>query len=186
MFTKTLASYPKGPGEANSNARIIVARAIDVDGTPFVNERVCFNVGNLADGAFPYFGTLAPGITIGGSEAPLKGNADSCSYTDANGRAAVEVLNSDPEVINVIADFDPEGLLRSIDADFPGPPAVVIPKDPPTKTEISDDHGSDGCGSRRQGRQGHHGQPVHLHRPARQEGRQGLARGEGQGRQVAG
>ena len=43
-------------------------------------------------------------------------------YTDANGKAAVEVLNSDPEVINVIADFDPEGLLRSIDVDIPGPP----------------------------------------------------------------
>ena len=53
----------------------------------------------------------------------MKGNADSCSYTDANGRAAVEVLNSDPETINVIADFDPEGLLRSIDVDIPGPPA---------------------------------------------------------------
>jgi hypothetical protein len=101
-----------------------------------VNERVCFHVGNLADGAFPYFGTVAPGITIGGSEAPLKGNADSCSFTDANGRAAVEVLNSDPEVINVIADFDPEGLLRSIDVAIPGPPSVVISKDPPTKTEI--------------------------------------------------
>ena len=46
------------------------------------------------------------------------------------------MLNSDPESINVIADFDPEGLLRSIDVDIPGPPAVVISKDPPTKTEI--------------------------------------------------
>ena len=137
LFTKTLASYPKGPGEANSNARIIVAQAIDVDGTPFANERVCFHVGNLADGAFPYFGTVAPGITIGGSQAPLKGNADSCSYTDANGRAAVEVLNSDPEVINVIADFDPEGLLRSIDVAIPGPPTVVISKETPTPAQIT-------------------------------------------------
>ncbi len=97
LFTKSLTIYPKGPGEANSVARIMVAQAIDVDGRPFVNERVCFYVGNLADGAFPYFGTVAPGVTIGGSEAPLKGTADSCSYTDANGRAAVEVINSDPE-----------------------------------------------------------------------------------------
>ena len=136
LFTKTLASYPKGAGEANSVARIIVAQAIDVDGRPFVNERVCFHVGNLADGAFPYFGTVAPGITIGGSEAPIKGNADSCSYTDANGRAAVEVLNSDPESINIIADFDPEGLLRSIHVDIPGPPVVVISNKPPTVKEI--------------------------------------------------
>ena len=44
-----------------------------------------------------------------------------CRLTDVNGNAAVEVLNSDPEVINVIADYDPEGLLRSIDVDFRGP-----------------------------------------------------------------
>jgi hypothetical protein len=139
LFTKNLVVYPKGAGEENDNSRIVVARAIDVDGTPFVHERVCFNVSYLADGVFPYFGTVAPGVTIGGSEAPGKGTADSCSYTDENGRAAVEVLSSGGGLVNVIADFDPEGLLRSTNADFgtvPPPTGTTPDTTPPTTKEI--------------------------------------------------
>jgi hypothetical protein len=118
LFTKYLVIYPKGAGDANSNARIVVAHAQDVDGTPFVNERVCFNVDSKADGVFWYSGQLTPTFSVGGSEAPPKGRNDVCGFTDANGNTAVEILNSDPEVINTIALFDPEGLLRSIDVDF--------------------------------------------------------------------
>ena len=85
------------PGEANSNSRIVVAQANDVDGKPFVHERVCFNIDSKADGAFGYSGQLTPTLFIGGTDAPGKGTADVCQYTDANGRAAVEILNSDPE-----------------------------------------------------------------------------------------
>ena len=105
-----------------------MAHAQDVDGRPFVNERVCFNVDSKADGVFGYSGTLTPTLTIGGAPAPPKGRSDVCRLTDVNGNAAVEVLNSDPEVINVIADYDPEGLLRSIDVDFRGP--ATPPADP--------------------------------------------------------
>jgi len=60
-----------------------------------------------------------------------------CQYTDANGRAAVEILNSDPEKINVIADFDPEGLLRSVDVNFGTPPVYVPPVPvPPTVQQL--------------------------------------------------
>ena len=128
LFTKYLGVFPKGPGDANSNARIVVAHAQDVDGRPFVNERVCFNVDSKADGVFGYSGVLTPTLTIGGAPAPPKGRSDVCRLTDINGNAAVEVLNSDPEVINVIADYDPEGLLRSIDVDFRGP--ATPPADP--------------------------------------------------------
>ncbi len=96
LFTKYLAVYPKGPGAANDLARIVVAQAIDVDGKPFVHERVCFNVDSKADGAFGYSGQLTPTLFIGGTDAPGKGTADVCQFTDANGRAAVEILNSDP------------------------------------------------------------------------------------------
>jgi len=50
-----------------------------------------------------------------------------CRYTDENGNAAVEVINSDPQSINVVAYFVPEGILRDIDVDFgttPPPPPV--------------------------------------------------------------
>jgi hypothetical protein len=141
LFTKYLVIYPKGAGDANSNARIVVAHAQDVDGTPFVNERVCFNVDSKADGVFGYSGQLTPTFSVGGSEAPPKGRNDVCRYTDANGNAAVEILNSDPEVINTIADFDPEGLLRSIDVDFRGPTA------PPVKDPLPDSTGPPPGGS---------------------------------------
>ena len=92
-----------------------MAHAQDVDGRPFVNERVCFNVDDKADGVFGFSGTAdrRPGSSSVAPTAPLEGQrADVCRYTDANGNAAVEVLNSDPQTINVIADFEPEGLLR--------------------------------------------------------------------------
>ena len=137
LFSKTLAIYPKGPGADNDNSRIVVAQANDVDGKPFVHERVCFNIDSKADGAFGYSGQLTPTLFIGGTDAPGKGTADVCQYTDANGRAAVEILNSDPETINTIADFDPEGLLRSVDVNFGTPPVIVTPKPvPPTPQQI--------------------------------------------------
>ena len=57
LFTKYLGVFPKGPGDANSNARIVVAHAQDVDGRAFQNERVCFNVDSKADGVFGYSGS---------------------------------------------------------------------------------------------------------------------------------
>jgi hypothetical protein len=138
LFSKYLGYFPKGPGAANSTSRIVVAHAQDVDGRPFANERVCFYIDDEADGAFGFSGTtgLAPNrFVVGGSDAPLLGTADVCRFTDANGNAAVEVLNSDPQNINVIAYFVPEGILRDIDVDFatgttPPPPGDFKPKSP--------------------------------------------------------
>jgi len=121
LFTKTLAYYPKGEGEANSTARIVVAHAQDIDGRPFGDERVCFFVDDEADGHFGFTGTTGPAdhrFFVGGSDAGREGSADVCRYTDENGNAAIEVINSDPQSINVVALFQPEGLLRDIDVDF--------------------------------------------------------------------
>ena len=87
-----------------------------------------------ADGAFGFTGeTGRPGarLTVGGSPAPELGRDDVCRYTDANGNAAIEVINSDPQRINVTAYFVDEGLLRDVDVNFalanssggPNPPA---------------------------------------------------------------
>jgi hypothetical protein len=142
LFTKTLSYFPKGPGAANSTARIVVAHAQDIDGTPFANERVCFFVDDEADGHFGFTGeTGRPGarFVVGGSDAGPFGSADVCRFTDNNGNAAIEVINSDPQSINVVAFFVPEGILRDIDVDFgvpessggPNPPA---PNDPALAT----------------------------------------------------
>ncbi|MBN1527788.1 MAG: hypothetical protein JW895_01925 [Thermoleophilaceae bacterium] len=140
LFTKYLGYFTKGPGTANSTARIVVAHAQDVDGRAFANERVCFFVDDEADGAFGFSGTTGPAnarFTVGGSDAPLLGNAPVCRYTDANGNAAVEVINSDPQSINVVAYFVPEGILRDIDVEFgtaatPTPPGD-FDDDPPAR-----------------------------------------------------
>lgn len=136
LFNKSLSYYPKGTGAANGNARILVAHGNDVDGTPFAGERVCFYVGDLADGARPFTGVTGPvsaPFTVGGSAAPSIGSA-LCRYLDANGNAAIEVFNSDPESVNVIAEYIDEGLLRDLDIDYatPGstggtPPPAYVP-----------------------------------------------------------
>ena len=132
LFTKYLGYFPKGPGTANSTARILVAHAHDVDGRAFANERVCFFVDDEADGAFGFSGTTGPAndrFTVGGSDAPPLGNAPVCRFTDANGNAAVEIINSDPQSINVVAYFVPEGILRDIDVEF-GSPTTPPPPGP--------------------------------------------------------
>ncbi len=148
LFTKFASYFPKGPGAANENARIVTVHAQDIDGVPFRNERVCFYVDNEADGAFGFTGeTGRPGarLTIGGGEAPPLGTSDVCRTTDANGNAAIEVINSDPQQINVTALFVDEGLLRDVDVNFavanssggPNPPANGTSPVPPTGGAVS-------------------------------------------------
>jgi hypothetical protein len=133
LFAKTLSYYPKGPGTANSTARIVVAHAQDINGKPFANERVCFFVDDEADGHFGFTGnTGLPGarFRVGGSEAPTIGSADVCRFTDEYGNAAIEVINSDPQSINVVAFFVPEALLRDIDVEFGSPGSTGGPTPP--------------------------------------------------------
>jgi hypothetical protein len=150
LFTKTLSYYPKGPGAANSNARIVVAHAQDIDGAPFAGEKVCFFVDDEADGAFGFTGTTGPAdhrFTVGGTDGGSLGTADVCRITDAHGNAAIEVINSDPQSINVTALFVPEALLRDINLEFgtpgstggPIPPGAppVVPSPPITAGEAS-------------------------------------------------
>jgi hypothetical protein len=133
LFTKTISYYPKGPGEANGNARIVVVHAQDIDGAPFANEKVCFFVGDKADGAFGFTGTTGlPGqrFSVGGTDGGTFGTADVCRITDVHGNAAIEVINSDPEVINVTALFVAEALLRDIDVNFGTPGSTAGPTPP--------------------------------------------------------
>src|SRR5205085_4908625 len=74
LWSKTLTVYPKGNGPGDSNARIVVAHAQDIDGSPFVDERVCFS--SDAESLTWFDGTIA-GIDLGGtslSHDPKGGN----------------------------------------------------------------------------------------------------------------
>jgi hypothetical protein len=149
LFTKALSYYPKGPGTANAKARIVVAHAQDIDGAPFAGEKVCFFVDDEADGAFGFTGTTGlPGhrFSVGGTDGGSLGTADVCRITDEHGNAAIEVINSDPQLINVTALFVAEALLRDINLDFgvptstggptpPGRPPVEPPPPPVTVTD---------------------------------------------------
>ena len=123
-FDKSLSYYPKGAGAANANARIVVAHGQDVDGSPFAGERVCFYADDEADSYRLFSGTTGPvaaRFAVTTAQAPTPPGLDPdvrCAYLDANGNAALEVFNSDPQSINVIAEYLDEGLLRDRDLEF--------------------------------------------------------------------
>jgi hypothetical protein len=135
-FDKSLSYYPKGAGTANANARILVAHGQDVDGTPFSGERVCFYVDDEADSYRLFTGTTGPAaarfaVDTDQAETPSGLDPDvRCAYLDGNGNAALEVFNSDPQSINVIAEYVDEGLLRDRDIEF-GTPGSGDPTPPP-------------------------------------------------------
>ncbi len=134
LWSKTLTVYPKGTGAANANARIVVAHAQDIDGTPFAGETACFSAN--AEGVTWFDGTVG-GISLAGTapapdpKGPSLGRT--CVTTDANGNAAVEVLESKPVTVNVITDFTNEGILRSADVNF-GPDGSDTSPSPPVVT----------------------------------------------------
>ena len=121
LWSKSLSYDPKGPGAANNNSRIVIAHAQDINGDPFTGEVVCW-VAN-GEGMVQWSGTVN-GMTVGGDPvSDPKGSSFGrvCGTTDSNGNAAVEVLNSDPTTVDVIADFVDEGILRDITVDYATP-----------------------------------------------------------------
>jgi hypothetical protein len=116
-WSKTLAYDPKGPGAANNNSRIVIAHAQNIDGSPFVYERVCF--ASNAESMQVFSGTVG-GITVFTAPAwpPVGSEGLVCGYTDKNGNAAVEVLESDPVTVNVVGEFTNEGILRSLSLNY--------------------------------------------------------------------
>jgi hypothetical protein len=135
-FDKSLSYYPKGAGTANANARILVAHGQDVDGEPFAGERVCFYVDDEADSYRLFSGTTGPAgarfdVQTEQAQTPSLIHPDvRCAFLDRNGNAALEVFNSDPQSINVIAEYVDEGLLRDRDVEF-GTPGSGDPTPPP-------------------------------------------------------
>jgi hypothetical protein len=142
-FSKSITCYPKGAQAEEQNAAICVAEAHDITGAPVVGETVCFFADFNAED-IQYFAGSIPNtnITIGdegrNSAAEAQGLRRVCPYTDANGRAAVEVFNSNPTTVDVQALFVDEGILRSIHVTFPitakQGPATGVKSQTPTST----------------------------------------------------
>jgi hypothetical protein len=123
-FSKSITCYPKGSQPVEQEAAICVAEAHDITGAPFVGETVCFSTNLNAESKQYFAGAIAgTNIVIGdeGRNAAAEANAQGqiCPFTDSNGRAAIEVFNSDATSVDVIALFVDEGILRSLHVQFP-------------------------------------------------------------------
>ena len=125
----------EGSQPEEQNAAICVAQATDITGAPFVGETVCFFADFNAED-IQYFSGAIPGtsIVIGdegrNEDAEDQGLRRICPFTDANGRAAVEIFNSNPTTVDVQALFVDEGILRHLIVPFPitgqvGPSSAV-------------------------------------------------------------
>jgi hypothetical protein len=141
-FSKTITCFPKGTQPVEHEAAICVAEAHDITGAPFVGETVCFTANLNAESIQFFSGPIAgTNITIGNAgrnaAAEAAGTNRICPLTDSNGRAAVEIFNSDTTTVNVIALFVDEGILRSLQVPFPitaqvGPASATKPTPVPT------------------------------------------------------
>jgi hypothetical protein len=126
-FEKSITCFPKGTQPEEQNAAICVARALDITGAPFVGETVCFFADFNAEDIQQFFGPIptsgTPPIVIGettrNAAAEAQGLRRICPRTDANGRAAVEIFNTNPTTVDVSALFVEEGILRHILVRFP-------------------------------------------------------------------
>jgi hypothetical protein len=149
QFHKTLTVYSKGVDAngipSNSLAKIVLAHAQDIDGSPLAHEGICWMADDDAEGFRVFSGDLPTAdpkvfITLdpqGAFEDPW-GIHRLCTLTDRNGNSAIEVFNSNKTSVNVIAEFVNEGILRDTFADFSlatvgattsadGPPVSHVP-----------------------------------------------------------
>ena len=129
-FQKTLTAYSKGVDRnnivSNSVAKIVLAHAQDIDGSPLAYELVCWMADQNAAGFRVFAGDLpAPTdedpdavINLDPAHALLTTYQDPwgigrlCTFTDQWGNTAIEVYNSRKTDVDVIAEFVNEGILR--------------------------------------------------------------------------
>jgi hypothetical protein len=156
LFAKTLSVYSKGSDAngvtSNSVAKIVLAHAQDIDGSPLAYEAICWMANKNAEGMRVFVGDI-PAPTLTDPKAVIRldpwhgllttfkdpvGINRLCTFTDEHGNSAIEVYNSDQTNVNVIAEFVNEGILRDTYANFAtgllgnvtaadGPPVSHVP-----------------------------------------------------------
>ena len=172
LWSRSLTDTTKGEGVENSVARIVTAHAQDIDGSPVANEIVCWMGDSDAEGIRRFSGDVpAAGVidvkpALGGAIAdengeisvvsdgtpdPFDGLGRTCTRTDENGNAAVEVFNSNGGEVNMIAEFVKSGILRHRFVDFgeerdddQGPAGPVGPQGPQGPQGPKGEDGEDG------------------------------------------
>jgi hypothetical protein len=123
-WLKEAYEFPKGTTEADQNIRIIVAKAQDIDGNPFVGEEVCFNAtansgittfdGRIVD-TEGLLGSAGATVDLSGStviDPSDEGSDHLCETTNSQGLAAIEVTNSTEANVDVTTHYVNEGITR--------------------------------------------------------------------------
>jgi hypothetical protein len=130
LWLKQVYEFPKGTSEADQNIRIIVAKAQDIDGYPFVDEEVCFNAtansgvttfgGSVTD-TEGLLGSAGAVVNLSGSsvvDPADEGSDHLCETTNSQGLAAIEVTNSTESGVDVVTHYVNEGITRDNVFDF--------------------------------------------------------------------
>jgi len=136
LWQKEFYAFPKGNGKEETNVRIVVAKAQDIDGNPIVDEKVCFHAQQEA-GLYRFENPTDedhlsdPGellgkgsnVYLGGSEVTdsyLEGTSELCATTNDEGLAAIDVVNSTSPSVDITARYEDEEIVRDHTVSFTG------------------------------------------------------------------
>jgi hypothetical protein len=148
LWLKETYEFLKGESSADQNVRILVAKAQDIDGYPFVGEEVCFDAtansaitafdGHLTDTA-GLLGREGAVVSLGGStvnDPADEGSNHLCETTNSEGLAAIEVTNSSESEVDVTTHFENEGITRDQMFSFAGNAASKKAKEAEEKAAV--------------------------------------------------
>jgi hypothetical protein len=134
LWEKEFFEFPKGNGKEETNVRIVVAKAQDIDGRPIVGETVCFHAQQEA-GLYQFSnptnedqledpnGVLGKGtdVYLGGSyvrDPSDEGSDHLCVTTNSPGLAAIDLVNSTSSSVDLTARYEGEEIVRDHLVDF--------------------------------------------------------------------
>jgi hypothetical protein len=131
LWLKEIYEFPKGTTTADQNVRIVVAKAQDIDGYPFVGETVCFHA-QQESGVLQFTGSVVDtkgvlgqgeGATVSLSgtsvvPSPVPSEGEFCETTNSQGLAGIELQNSSFTSVDLTTFYANEGITRDNSIDF--------------------------------------------------------------------
>ena len=129
LWQKEFFQFPKGPGTDEQSVRIVVAKARDIDGSPFVGETLCFFAQGGGISQFTAQTVVDPkeslyrdgGVAdVSGSvvQHPVGQESKFCETTNSEGLAAIEVTNSSLSPVDLNVSYLEENIFRDHDVLF--------------------------------------------------------------------
>jgi hypothetical protein len=131
LWLKEIYEFPKGTSPSDQNVRIVVAKAQDIDGRPFVGETVCFHaqqeasVSQFLGSVVDTKGVLGQGegttVSLSGTSvvpSPTPSEGEFCETTNSQGLAGIEMQNSSFPAVDLTTFYANEGITRDNSIDF--------------------------------------------------------------------